>query len=63
MYDVVPQNSWLCLFLFLLHVHKPYPCSHYRIAGGLTVKFFEAEFIKFLIIMKIQISRYERCMQ
>jgi len=46
-----------------MYANKPYPCSHYRIAGGLTVKFFEAEFIKFLIIMKIQISRNERCIQ
>jgi hypothetical protein len=46
-----------------MYANKPYPCSHYRIAGGLTVKFYEAEFVKFLIIMKIEISRNEQCIK
>jgi len=46
-----------------MFANKPCPCSHYRIAGGLTVKFYEAEFIKFLIIMKIEIIRNEQCIK
>jgi hypothetical protein len=46
-----------------MYANKPCPYSHYRIAAGLTVKFYEAEFIKFLIIMKIQISPNEQCIK
>jgi len=46
-----------------MDANKSCPCSHYRIAGGLTVKFYEAEFIKFLIIMKIEIIRNEQCIK
>lgn len=63
LYDVVPQNSWLCFFFCCMDANKSCPCSHYRIAGGLTVKFYEAEFIKFLIIMKIEIIRNEQCIK
>jgi len=46
-----------------MYANKLCPCSHYRIAGGLTVKFYEAGFIKFLAIMKIEISRNEQCIK